>query len=174
METTLTGVTDILARTPSVLRALLSGLPAGWLVRSEGGETFGPVEILGHLIHGEQTDWIPRMSMILEGRENEAFPPFDRVGFKHAAGGKDVASLLAEFETLRARNLDTLRAAGLQPAQLSLRGRHPDFGPVTLGQLLATWAVHDLNHIGQLVRVLGKNYADAVGPWKQYLGILNR
>lgn len=172
METTLSGVTDILARTPSALRALLSGLPADWLVRSEGGETFGPVEILGHLIHGEQTDWIPRMRMILEGRENEPFPPFDRAGFKHAAGGMDVASLLVEFETLRARNLDTLRAAGLQPAQLALRGRHPDFGPVTLGQLLATWAVHDLNHIGQLVRVLGKNYAVAVGPWKQYLGIL--
>lgn len=174
MDAALPDITSILSRTPSVLRALLSGLSDPWLRATEGPDTFGPMEVLGHLIHGEKTDWIPRMRMILQGHEDEPFPPFDRFGFREALPGATVETLLREFETRRAENLEILRATDLQPEQLSLSGRHPDFGPVTLGQLLATWAVHDLNHIGQIVRVTSKNYDEAVGPWKRYLGVLNR
>jgi hypothetical protein len=163
----------ILSRTPATLRALLGGLPEPLLASREGEGAFSPLDVLGHLIHGEQTDWIPRTRLILSGGESKPFEPFDPHGFRAAVQGRSAGALLAEFESLRAENLDVLRGLALAPAELSLRGRHPALGPVTLGQLIATWAVHDLSHVSQVVRAISRRYADAVGPWRAYLRILN-
>jgi hypothetical protein len=130
--------------------------------------------VVGHLIHGEKTDWVPRMRLILEAGESRPFVPFDRFGFRDAIRGVPISALLDELAARRAENLAAVDAAALTPAQLALRGRHPELGAVTLGQLLATWAVHDLNHLGQVARVMSRRYDRAVGPWKAYLGILNR
>ena len=164
-------IVAVLERTPSVLCALFQDLPAAWLERHEGEGTFDARDILGHLIHGEKTDWVPRIKMILESGAARPFVPFDRRGYDEA---KEVGPLLVEFETLRKANLVFLDGLHLTSAQLALEGRHPELGDVTLGQLLATWAVHDLNHIAQALRVMSQRYAEAVGPWKAYLGILNR
>jgi hypothetical protein len=163
----------VLERTPAVLRALLQGLPEPWLGRHEGEGTFGAREVLGHLIHGEETDWVPRIRQILESGAARPFVPFDRRGFGDA-GAVTLVALLDDFEARRRRNLAILAGLALGPEQMALEGRHPELGPVTLGQLVATWAVHDLNHIGQVVRVMSARYAEAVGPWKVYLGILKR
>lgn len=173
-EPTVSDVTAVLSRTPGTLRALLHGLSAPWVEANEGEGTFSPRDVLGHLIHGEKTDWVPRIKLILEAREAKPFVPFDRFGFRDAIRGTSTTALLDELSSLRTSNLAFLGDLSLSPAQLSLRGRHPELGPVTLGQLLATWAVHDLNHIGQVVRVMSKRYRDTVGPWKAYLGILQR
>ena len=173
MDLNLAEVTAILARTPATLRALLEDLPQPWLDANDGEGTFSPRDVLGHLIHGEKTDWIPRLERILQSGESRPFDPFDRTGFG-ALAAMATEGLLAEFTTLRAANLATLSRQNLTPDQLALTGMHPALGPVTLGQLLATWAVHDLNHIDQIVRVMSKRYAEKVGPWKAYLGILNR
>lgn len=165
-------ITAVLSRTPDVLRSLLDGLPEPWLATREGEGTFSPRDVVGHLIEGEKTDWIPRARLILESGDTRAFVPFDRVGFREAIEGRGIDDLLTEFAALRAANLAALREMALTPTHLSLPGRHPELGPVTLGQLLATWAVHDLNHIGQIVRVMSRSYDGAVGPWKAYLGIL--
>jgi len=162
----------VLERTPAVLRALLSDLREGWLERTEGEGTFGPKDILCHLIHGERTDWVPRIRQILDSADARPFVPFDRRGFADLAG-RSVGELLDEFEALRRGNLDVVRGQGLGPSHLGLPGRHPELGPVSLGQLLATWVVHDLNHIAQAVRVMSKRYSGAVGPWNAYLRILN-
>ncbi len=172
MDPVLSDVVAVLERTPSTLRALLSGLPAPWLNRHEGEGTFGAYEVLGHLIHGEKTDWVPRVKLILEHGDARPFVPFDRRGFSSELLRTPIVELLSEFERLRASNLLYLRSLALTPSQMGLKGLHPELGPVTLGQLLATWAVHDLNHVGQLVRVMSRRYEKAVGPWKQYLGIL--
>lgn len=174
MEPDLVEITAILSRTPASLRALLSDLPEPWFLADEGEGTFSPRDVLGHLIHGEKTDWVARMTLILKSGESEPFPLFDRFGFKEAVRGKTQRALLDEFEALRAANLETLESLSLKPNQLGLTGRHSALGPVTLGQLLATWAVHDLNHIGQIVRVMSRRYTQAVGPWKAYLGILKK
>jgi len=174
MELSVSEAAAILSRTPATLRALLEDLPVAWLEADEGEGTFSPRDVVGHLIHGEKTDWVPRLRLILASGETQPFVPFDRFGFREAIRERPMGALLAEFESLRAANMSTLRELALTPAQLALRGRHPELGPVTLGQLLATWAVHDLNHIGQVVRVMSKRYSAAVGPWKAYLGILNR
>ena len=129
---------------------------------------------LGHLIHGEKTDWVPRIQLILGSGETRPFEPFDRFGFRDAIHGTPTSVLLDEFDSLRNSNLELVQDLSLTPAQLALKGRHPELGVVTLGQLLATWAVHDLNHIGQIVRVMARRYSEAVGPWREYLGILNR
>lgn len=173
MEPVVAEAVAVLERTPGVLRGLLQGLPAPWLGRHEGEGTFGPVEVLGHLIHGEKTDWVPRMRQILESGDAQPFTPFDRHGFGDL-DASSVPALLDELEGLRRANLAWLTGLGLGPAQLALPGRHPELGPVTLGQLLATWVVHDLNHVSQVVRVMSARYESAVGPWKAYLGILNR
>lgn len=173
MEPVVAEAVSVLERTPGALRALLQGLPAPWVGRHEGEGTFGPVEVLGHLIHGEKTDWVPRMQQILESGDARPFVPFDRHGFGEADAGA-VPALLDELEGLRRANLAWLTSLGLGPAQLELRGRHPELGPVTLGQLLATWVVHDLNHVAQVARVMSARYATAVGSWKAYLGILNQ
>lgn len=164
---------SVLERTPSVLRTLLRDLPESWLGRHEGERRFGPREVLGHLIHGERTDWVPRIKLILEHADTRPFVPFDRQGFGDASRAT-VVELLDEFASLRQSNLAYLQSLSLSPSQLALRGLHPELGPVTLGQLLATWVVHDLNHIAQVLRVMSARYKPVVGPWKAYLGILNR
>ena len=174
MELILSEITAVLSRTPGTLRALLEDLPAPWVEANEGEGTFGPRDVLGHLIHGEKTDWVPRIKLILEAGDSRPFVPFDRFGFQGAIRGVSTSALLAELQSLRTSNLAYLDGLSLTRAQLSLAGRHPELGPVTLGQLMATWAVHDLNHIGQVVRVMSRRYTAAVGPWKAYLGILNR
>ena len=170
----LSEVTAILSRTPATLRALLDGLPDPWVEANEGPDTFSPRDVLGHLIYGEKTDWVPRIRLILEAGDRRPFEPFDRFAFRATIAATPTTALLAELEWLRAENLAFLEGLSLTPAQLALKGAHPALGPVTLGQLLATWAVHDLNHVGQIVRVMSKRYGEAVGPWKAYLGILNR
>jgi len=174
MELVLSEITAVLSRTPGTLRALLEELPAPWVEADEGEGTFSPRDVLGHLIHGEKTDWVPRVKLILEAGDSRPFVPFDRFGFRDAIRGVSTSALLAELQSLRACNLAYLDGLSLTRSQLALAGRHPELGPVTLGQLLATWAVHDLNHIGQVVRVMSRRYTTAVGPWKAYLGILNR
>lgn len=174
MELSLTEITAILSHTPASLRGLLENLPEPWLITNEGEGTFSPRDVLGHLIHGEKTDWVPRIKRILESGESRPFEPFDRFAFRSAIRSTPTSTLLDEFESLRMSNLEVLEGLSLTPDQLPLKGRHPELGVVTLGQLLATWAVHDLNHIGQIVRVMAKRYSEAVGPWREYLGILNR
>lgn len=167
-------VIAVLSRTPGALRALLEGLPDAWLDADEGDGTFSPRDVLGHLIHGEKTDWVPRITLILERGEAQPFVPFDRFGFRDAIRGVTTSALLDELQALRSDNLAFLGGLPLDARQLSRRGTHPELGSVTLGQLLATWCVHDLNHVGQVVRVMSKRYTTAVGPWRAYLGILDR
>jgi len=162
----------ILERTPRVLRGLLSELPEGWIHATEGPDTWSPFDVVGHLLHGECTDWIPRTEIILKEGERRAFQPFDRYAQFEASRGKSLRELLDSFEALRAGNVARLRTLNPTAADLQRRGRHPELGPVTLEQHLATWVVHDLSHIGQIVRVMGKAYAAAVGPWRAYLPML--
>jgi len=164
---------DFLARTPATLDALLSGLPLPWIAANEGGETWGAFDIVGHLIHGERTDWLPRAKIILEHGEARPFEPFDRLAQFEISTGRTMESLLDEFAGLRRRNLKELRALELTPADLDRVGRHPAFGPVTMRQLLATWTAHDLDHVMQIARVLGRQYSDEVGPWRAYLRIIS-
>ena len=164
---------SLLARTPAVLDALLRDLPESWTQRNEGEGTWCPVDVVGHLIHAERTDWMPRARMVLQFGEGRAFEPFDRLGQERESRGKALGQLLDEFVRLRSQNLVELRAMNLRPEELSARGRHPDFGPVTLSALLATWAVHDLTHLHQVSRVMAHQYRDAVGPWSKYLGVLH-
>ena len=163
----------ILTRTPATLDALLRGLPAAWITAHEGGETWSPYDVMGHLIHGELTDWMPRAKIILEHGEARAFDTFDRQA-QFQASTRTLPELLDEFASLRASSLDQLRAFKLTDADLDRRGRHPAFGTVTLRQLLATWVAHDLDHIVQISRVMARQYSDAVGPWRAYLPILDR
>jgi hypothetical protein len=165
---------QVLERTPSTLRALLGGLPQEWTICDEGPDTFSAFDNVGHLIHGERTDWIPRARIILAQGPNRTFEPYDRFAQKRESQGKTLAQLLDEFAQLRAQNLDTLRGWNLSEEQLELRGEHPAFGAVTLRQLLAAWVVHDLGHIAQTTRVMAKRYRDAVGPWLEYMPVLNR
>lgn len=163
---------DVLRRTPGVFDTLLRDLPDPWLQADEGEETWNPFDVVGHLIHGERCDWIPRARTILEHGEAKTFEPFDRFAQFEESRGKSIADLLGEFAALRSANLATLREWHLEPADLDRRGRHPAFGAVTLGQLLATWVVHDLGHIGQATRVMAKRYGQDVGPWKAYLPVM--
>ena len=164
---------QILERTPAVLRSLLAGLPDEWISSNEGGTSWSPFNVVGHLIDGERTDWIPRARIILN-REQRAFDPFDRFNHLGATRGKPLAELLDVFARLRAANLSTLRDWNISDPLLELTGTHPELGPVTLRELLATWVVHDLGHIGQIVRVMSKQYDQEVGPWKEYLPVLTR
>jgi len=162
----------LLSRTPAALDALLRNLPESWTHRNEGENTWSPFEIVGHLIHGERADWIPRARMILQSGENQTFVPFDRSGHAREIQGKSLAQLLDEFARVRAANLAELGALNIQPADLDRRGRHPALGVVTLSQLLSTWAAHDLTHLHQLSRVMAYQSREAVGPWSAYLGVL--
>jgi hypothetical protein len=163
---------DVLRRTPATLRGLLAGIADPWARSNEGPGTFSPFDVVGHLIDGEETDWIPRARIILGRGPDPAFEPYDR--FRHYArnAGRTLDSLLDEFASLRAANLELLASWKLSEAKLDLPGRHPSLGPVTLRQLLATWVVHDLGHIAQVARVMAKQYRDEVGPWVEYLPVL--
>jgi DinB superfamily len=170
----LDGARTILRRTPAVLDALLGGLPEAWVRENEGPETWSSFDVVGHLIEAEDTNWIPRLRHLLEHGESVAFTPFDRAGFVEKSRGKSLAELLEEFARARARSLRELDGLRLTPGDLGRGGKHPDFGRVTLGQLVATWAIHDLNHLGQIAQVLARQHAAAVGPWRAFLGILER
>jgi DinB superfamily len=172
MEQNLNHTIALLARTPATLNALLRDLPEAWTHQNEGENTWSPFDIVGHLIHGEHTDWMPRAKTILEFGETKAFEPFDREAFKRESKDKSLPQLLDEFAHLRSNNLDQLRALNLQPKDLERRGRHPALGIVTLSQLLATWATHDLTHLHQISRAMAHQYRDSVGPWSKFLGVL--
>ncbi len=162
----------VLERTPRTLDALLRGLPQAWLHGTEGPDTWSPYDVVGHLIHGEKTDWIPRARTILEHGEGRPFEKFDRQAQFRESKGRSLEGLLDEFAALRAANLDTLQGWKLTAAKLALRGTHPELGPVTLAQLLATWVAHDLDHVYQVARVMAKQYGEAVGPWTAYLKVV--
>lgn len=174
MEFQLPLAIEILERTPATFRALLGGVSEAWTTPNEGPDTFSAFDNLGHVIHGERADWIPRARIILARGENRRFEPFDRFAQYRESEGKSTAQLLDEFERLRAENVATLRGWKLGDRELALEGEHPAFGAVTLRQLLATWVAHDLGHIAQTSRVLAKQYREAVGPWRAYLPILDR
>lgn len=168
----------ILSRTPGTLDALLRGMPDIWIRSNEGRtqegkESWHPFDIVGHLVVGERTDWMPRARIILEHGENRMFDRFDRLAQEKESAGKSLDQLLDEFAGLRKENIIALQALNLQPADLVRRGMHPELGVCTLSQLLATWAVHDLTHLHQISRVMSYQYRDAVGPWQAYLGVLH-
>ena len=163
---------SLLARTPATLNALLRDLPESWTLSNEGEKTWSAYDIVGHLNHGERTDWMPRAKMILEFGDTRAFAPFDRWAQARESEGKSLGQLLDEFARLRSENLGELRALNLRPEDFARRGRHPELGVVTLSELLATWAAHDLTHLHQLSRVMAYQYREAVGPWNEYLGVL--
>jgi hypothetical protein len=163
----------ILSRTPAALDALLRDLPDGWVAAHEGGETWSPFDVIGHLIHGERTDWVPRAMIILAHGESRAFEKFDRFAQFEASKDRTLASLLDEFAALRRDSLGELTALGITDADLDRRGRHPELGVVTLRQLLATWVAHDLDHVVQISRTIARQYSDEVGPWRAYLRIIS-
>ena len=163
----------LLSRTPAAVNALLRGLPETWTHRNEGKGTWTAYDVVGHLIHGERTDWMPRAKRILESGESRAFDPFDREAQSRESAGKSLEQLLDEFARLRTENVAALRGLKLQPADFERRGRHPALGAATLGQLLATWAAHDLTHLHQLSRLMAFQYREAVGPWEKYLGVMH-
>jgi len=164
---------EILDRTPPALNVLLRGLPPGWTMGNEGGKTWSPFDIVGHLIHGELTDWMPRAQIILEHGESRAFDPFDRLAQERESKGRPLPELLDEFARLRTHNLIALRGMNLQPPDFERRGRHPALGVVTLSQLLATWAVHDLTHLHQPSRVMGSSYRAGARCWTASMDLLH-
>jgi DinB family protein len=172
MEFQLGEAIDILKRTPATLNSLLRDAPVEWVMGNEGPDTWSPYDILGHLIHGEETDWIPRARIILEHGEAKAFEPFDRFAQFEKSKGKSTAELLDEFELLRRKNLASLEQMKIDSGKLARRGKHPQLGGVTLSELLSTWVAHDLSHIAQTLRVMCRQYSEAVGPWRQYLPLL--
>lgn len=165
---------DLLDRTPAALTSLLRGVSRDWHSVDEGPGTWSAFDVVGHLIHGEETDWVPRARIILRLGETRAFEPFDRFAQIERFAGWTLDVLLERFSELRRANVTTVRSWRLTAEQLALRGRHPELGTVDLRQLLATWAVHDLNHLGQIARVMAKRYQDDVGVWRAYLSILGR
>jgi len=165
---------EILERTPSVLIDMLEGISDAWAKQNEGPDTWSPYDIVGHLIYGEKTDWIPRMEIILSDHKDKRFEPFDRFAMFHESEGKSLSTLLNEFKTLRQENVRKLRAHFGLFRHYNDVGVHPDFGEVTLGQLLSAWVVHDLNHIGQIARVMANQYKEDVGPWIAFLSILRQ
>jgi hypothetical protein len=162
----------LLARTPAALDALLRELPEIWTLRNEGENTWSPFEVVGHLIYNEQANWMPRAKLVLQFGEARSFTPFDRWGHIQACQGKALGQLLDEFARLRSANLDELRKWNLGQQELAMRGRHPAFGVITLSQLLATWAAHDLTHLHEISRTMAYQYREAVGPWSKYLGVM--
>lgn len=172
LHATLPDIIAVLRNTPQVLRALLRDLDSKWIDSNYGPDTFSPFDVVGHLIHCERTDWIPRARIILEHGESQPFEPFDRYAMYEESKGKTISMLLDEFESLRRENLTALQAMRLTEADLARRGTHPALGTVTLGQLLALCPVHDLNHIHQIAKCMAWQYKDEIGPWKQYIGVL--
>lgn len=172
MQFKLAEATQILERTPATLTAMVSGMPETWLKCTEGAGTWSAYDVVGHLIHGELTDWMPRTRMILQHGESKAFEPFDRIAMFRDDQNRPIGDLLDQFAFLRAENLVTLQNMKLSEEEFSRRGTHPELGSVTLKQLLATWVAHDMSHIAQIARVTAKQYCHEVGPWKQYLSIM--
>ena len=172
MEHNLLQTMSLLSRTPAALDALLRDLPEAWTLRNEGEGTWNVFDVVGHLIHGERSDWMTRTKVILQSGEKQPFEPFDRLGQFRESQGKSLGQLLDEFARLRSENLIELRALNLGDADLERRGRHPALGVVTLSELLSTWAVHDLTHLHQISRIMAHQYRDDVGPWSRYLGVL--
>ncbi len=162
----------VLASTPATLNSLLRDLPDAWTTATEGDGTWSPYDVIGHLVHGEKVDWMPRLGIILEHGPSLAFPPFDREAQFHSGARKSMGELLDEFLALRQEGLARLRALNLQAADLERVGTHPAFGRVTLRQLLATWTAHDLAHLLQISRTMAKRYKAEVGPWAQYLSVM--
>jgi uncharacterized damage-inducible protein DinB len=173
MEMKLSEATQILERTPGLLNQMVRGLPEEWIRATEGENTWSCYDVVGHLIHGELTDWMPRVRMILEHGESRSFEPFDRVAQFREDRTQPIDRLLDRFKELREQNLAALKSLRLTSKDFARTGIHPALGTVTLGQLLSSWMVHDLTHISQITRVLAKQYAAEVGPWKAYLGVLN-
>lgn len=163
---------EVLSRTPTVLRSMLGDLSEPWVQSNYGEKTFSPFDVVGHLIHGERTDWMPRAKIILEHGESRPFDTFDRYAMYEASRGKTIGELLDTFESLRRQNVRDLKALGLSESQLALRGTHPQLGPVTMRELLSMWVVHDLNHIAQIAKAMAHQYHDEVGPWLAYASIL--
>jgi hypothetical protein len=172
MEHDLQDTISLLGRTPAVLNALLRDVPETWTLQNEGGNTWSALDVVGHLIHGERTDWMQRAQIILQFGESRTFEPFDRLGLVREIQGKSMGQLLDEFARLRVDNLGELRALNLRQEDLARRGRHPALGVVTLSELLATWAAHDLTHLHQISRVMAHQLRESVGPWSRYLGVL--
>jgi hypothetical protein len=164
---------QILDRTPAMLKAVLSNLDDGWVMSNEGPETFSPYDVIGHLIHGEKTDWVPRTKMILEFGNTKTFVPWDRFAQYEESKGKSLEQLLDEFKTLRKDNMTWFKSLKLSEKDLDKKGMHPELGEVTLRNLLATWVVHDLTHIAQITRVMAKQYKEEMGPWPEFFRILN-
>jgi len=165
---------EILSSTPYLLETWLKGLGDEWVTKNEGPETWSPYDVVGHLIHGEKTDWIPRMQIILSDKADKTFEPFDRFAQFTESKGKTLKELIAEFKTLRQKNIQVLLSKNITSEMLDKEGRHPSLGKVTLRQLLSTWVVHDLEHIAQISRVMAKQYENQVGPWSEYLPILKK
>lgn len=165
---------EVLERTPGALRALLGGTSAFWATSNYGENTFSPFDVVGHLIHGEQTNWMPRLRVILEHGEGVPFPAFDRYAMYEASKGKSIDDLLNTFASLRAANIEELRSLNLTEEHLARRGAHPQLGAVTLGNLLAAWVVHDLGHLHQVAKAMAYQYRNEVGPWRELLTILPR
>lgn len=174
MEFQLDHAKDVLRRTPATLNSLLLDLPDELTLANEGPDTWSPFDVVGHLIHGEETDWIPRARMILADGETRAFETFDRVAMFEKSQGKALAELLNEFGRLRNESLRQLDEMNLTPELLLKSGMHPELGVVTVRQLLSTWVAHDLGHVAQTVRVMAKQYGESVGPWREYLSILGK
>lgn len=163
----------VLRATPLALRHLLQSLPDEWTLADEGPDTWSPFDVVGHLIHGDRTDWVPRVEHILKHGDRVTFPPFDRFAMLRESDGRELGDLLKTFEQVRAESLDRLDGLELTEADLSRKGHHPDLGRVTLRQHLATWVTHDLGHMAQIARVMARQYSEAVGPWRAYLSILS-
>ena len=163
----------VLERTPRVMKMLLSGLSSEWTMNNEGRDSWSPNDVIGHLVHGEKTDWMPRLEIVLSDEGNKTFTPYDRFAQFEMSKGKSLDELLNSFETLRNENLSTLRSKNLSARDLDKKGIHPELGPVTLSEMLSAWVVHDLGHIAQVSRVMAKQYKGEVGPWTRYLTILN-
>ncbi len=165
---------EVLERTPLVIEGMLKGVSDEWITKNEGPGTWSAFDIVGHLVHGEKTDWMTRTEIILSDTNNKKFTPFDRFAQLRESQGKSIQMLLDEFKNLRKKNIVKLKLKGIDSADLHKHGIHPDFGKVTLKQLLSTWVVHDLNHVAQVARVMAKQYKSEVGPWIEYLPILTR
>jgi len=173
MQIEMSQTIEVLAGTPGVLNALLRDKSAAWLNSRKTAEAFSPIDVVGHLILADKTDWMPRVQMILDHRNTRPFEPFDRFAFQPLIAGRSIATLLDDFAEVRLQSLQTLSTLHLREEELDLPGLHPDLGPVTLGNLLATWVVHDLGHISQIAKAMSSDYAEAVGPWRAFLSILN-
>ncbi|HWB28318.1 MAG TPA: DinB family protein [Chitinophagaceae bacterium] len=174
MEFSLQKSIEVLSATPATLDALLGGLSGRWVENNEGENTWSPYDVVGHLVVAEKTDWVVRMEVILSDATDKTFPPFDRFAHFIESNGKTLKQLLDDFKAVREKNINILLSKNLTAADLAKTGIHPAFGEVTLGQLLSTWTVHDLNHLVQIARVMAKQYSEAVGPWNQYLSVLKR